>query len=545
MGGSPFSQQLAAMPASHPTTDPCLLQATQLARLIAKREVSSREVVQAFLNSIEEHNPLLRAIVQPCYEQALQEADAADRQTAELASEGRLGPLHGVPVTIKDCFAVAGLETTLGIHGYSKGRDSSDSPLVARLRNAGAIVLGKTNVSQGMLLHECDNPLFGRTLLPGNPDRSPGGSSGGEAAAVAARLSPLGLGSDLGGSTRQPAHSCGVCGFKPTGGRLTVVGSQRALRGMRSLALQPGPIAQSVADMDLAMRVMLDDRGVAKQLDESPEPWRNYREVDVSSLRIAFWTDNGIMRSAYGLAGAVERAAQVLRAEGADVRQVPPPDHREMMRLYLGLISADGLRSLARLLRGVRVNPQLRRQVAMGRIPRWVRPPGAGVLRLLGQSQLADLLHWSGPRSADAYWQATADADDYKKFFWRKLSDAFGGGPVHAVLTPPHATPALRHGTALHLLLGGSYCFLANLLDAPAGVLPAGSISDEDQQQELSQRRDWWELEQHYAKQNATGSAGLPVGVQVMSPPWRDELVFAVMAALEGRSELRPAAGAP
>ena len=211
----------------------------------------------------------------------------------------------------------------------------------------------------------------------------------------------------------------------------------------------------------------------------------------------------------------------------------------------LGLISADGLRSLARLLRGVRVNPQLRRQVAMGRIPRWVRPPGAGVLRLLGQSQLADLLHWSGPRSADAYWQATADADDYKKFFWRKLSDAFGGGPVHAVLTPPHATPALRHGTALHLLLGGSYCFLANLLDAPAGVLPAGSISDEDQQQELSQRRDWWELEQHYAKQNATGSAGLPVGVQVMSPPWRDELVFAVMAALEGRSELRPAAGAP
>ncbi|MEM6654484.1 MAG: amidase family protein [Planctomycetota bacterium] len=509
--------------------------AAKLVAVITAGELAARDAVETHIARIESVNPRINAVTQATFEQARADAERAD---ALLARGEPTGPLHGVPVTVKDCFAVRGTETTLGIPGRSRGPADSDSPLVQRLRAAGAIVLGKTNVPQGMLIHECDNPLFGRTDHPLDAARSPGGSSGGEAAIVAAGGSMIGLGSDLGGSIRQPAAACGVAGFKPTSLRLTTVGSDRAIAGMQAMPIAPGPIARSVADLDLAMRAMLDPGSEPLRADERAMPWRDYRDLAVDRLRIAWWSDDGAIPVAAGVRRVLSEAASTLTDLGADVRPVEPPATEEMLAIYFGLISADGMRCLARAVRGQTVDQQIAQQLRLARVPRPMRRLLAGLLNAVGQRRTADLLRWSGPRSADEYWQLIAAAEDFRTHYWRRLDEAFSAAgspaaPVDAVLSPPYGMPALRHGSALHLVMAASHCFLANLLDAPAGVVPFGEVREADERDELNRGRSRWAIGDRYATANAVGSTGLPLAVQVMARPWRDEIALAALAALE------------
>jgi fatty acid amide hydrolase len=224
------------------TTHLTELGAAELARLIASGAVSSREVVAARIARIAAVNPKLNAVVAPRFEEALAEAAAAD--AAQARGESR-GPLHGVPVTLKECFDLAGTPSTFGLPQRATHRATADDPYVVRLRRAGAIVLGKTNVPQLLLYIESDNPVYGRTSNPWNLDRTPGGSSGGEGAIIAAGGSPLGLGSDLGGSIRFPAHFCGIHGLKPTSGRLNFL-NKVLLPGMEGVRDQAGPLARRV-----------------------------------------------------------------------------------------------------------------------------------------------------------------------------------------------------------------------------------------------------------------------------------------------------------
>ncbi len=187
--------------------------AAQIARRVARREVSALEVVQAHIARIEAVNGRLNAVVVPRFDEARTEAAAADDR---LARGEPIGPLHGVPITVKECFHLAGTPASIGLARRQHELSADDGLLVARLRKAGAIVLGKTNLPQLMIWHESDNPVYGRTNNPWDLGRTPGGSTGGEAAIIAARGSPLGLGNDLGGSIRVPCHFCGIHGFKPT-----------------------------------------------------------------------------------------------------------------------------------------------------------------------------------------------------------------------------------------------------------------------------------------------------------------------------------------
>lgn len=494
--------------------------AKELARQIAAGEVSSAEAVEACIERIEQTAGDVNAMGQPLFDQA--RADARRADAARAAGEP-LGPLGGVPVSIKDCFAVRGAVTTLGIPRHAKAAAASDAPIVARLRAAGAVILGKTNVPQAMLIHECASPLYGRTNLPGRPDRSPGGSTGGEAALVAAGGSPLGLGSDLGGSIRQPAAACGLFGFKPTPGRLPIEGTERAIsRGMQAIAIQPGPMTRSMDDLLLGLRVMHD----------ADEPWPEIDSVDVSKLRIAVWSDDGLFRPAAGLRRAVDRAAKALRDAGAEVIEAAPPGVEDMFRIYVGLLSSDAMASVRRVTRGGPVDPQLARQMLLSRLPRWARVGLSPLLRMTGQPELAELLTWSGARSALGYWDLVVEADAYRRRFWSRLAEA-AGGPVDAVVSPPFGLPALRHGTALHLLRAASHTFLANMVGAPAGIVPAGEISKADEAEELAARpASRWNLTSRFAHENAQGSAGLPLAVEVMAPQGEDETALAVMALL-------------
>lgn len=507
-----------------------------LAEQIAAGSLTSAAAVEALIARCEASGAASAALSQPRFDAARREAAAIDAGGVPTAGGAR-PPLLGVPVSIKDCFAVAGLETTLGLPARRGVKDAADSPLVRRLRRAGAVVLGKTNVPQAMLLHECDNPVFGRCTLPGRQDRSPGGSSGGEAALVAAGGSPLGLGSDLGGSIRQPAASCGVAGFMPSPGVLTAAGSQRALSpGMRAICVRPGPLARTVEDLRLAMRVLAGSSSGDRQADETCPPWRAPAPVEPTALRIAWWADDGVFRPATAIAAAVQRAASRLQAAGATVVHAPPPAAARMMGLYLGIVSADGMRAVRGAVRGGAVESQLARQLWLARLPRWSRRVLAPTLRLAGQPDLADLLGWSGPRSADAYWRLVASAETYRRRFWETLAAACGG-PVHATLSPAHGLPALRHGTALHVLRAASHTFLANLIGCPAGVVPAGRVTAEQEQAELAARAASRGRLAYFARQNARGSTGLPVGVQVMAPPGRDAVVLDVMQWLAPATE--------
>ena len=212
--------------------------ATELSRMIRDRSVSSSEVVEAHLRRIEQMNPRLNAVVQVLAGQARRRAGEADRATARRES---WGPLHGIPVTAKDTIEIRGVPSTGGTMGRADHLPAEDATVIRRLRGAGAIVVGLTNVPELVLAGDTDNLVYGRTNNPYDLSRTPGGSSGGEAAAIAAGLSPLGLGSDVGGSIRLPAHFCGIAGLKPTTGRVPSTGHWPPFAGLLGPMFQIGP----------------------------------------------------------------------------------------------------------------------------------------------------------------------------------------------------------------------------------------------------------------------------------------------------------------
>jgi fatty acid amide hydrolase len=498
------------------------LGAAEIASRIAAGSVSAAEITAAHVDRIEAVNGRLNAVVVKCYDRARREAAEIDRRRA---GGEPLGPLAGVPVTIKECFEVVGMPATLGLKRFRHELSQTDSPLVQRLTAAGAIVLGKTNVPQLMVLHETDNPLYGRTNNPWNLERSPGGSSGGEAAIVAAGGSVVGLASDLGGSIRQPAHSVGICGLLPTQGRIEMTGRRGNFYGLESISLQPGPLARTVDDVEIAWRVLADPALASHDPRIAPVGTGDSSTIDTSSLRIGIVTDDGFFPAAPAARRAVEEAGRCLAAAGAQVQPFQLPDVHEAIRLYFHLITADGAANLTRTLGSDRPDWRIRRLLRLGRMRRPARRVVVSLLRAAGHRRLAELIAASGATSTDVYWQRTSERSEYIRRFARAI-DAAG---IDVVVLPPHALPALRHGSAIDLNPAASYTFLPNLLGVPAGVVPitrvrAGEETDRPVTRDLTDRA---------ARHVELGSAGLPIGVQVFARHWREDVVLAVMRVLE------------
>lgn len=506
------------------------LSATELARLIAAGEISASEVCESHIRRIEAVNPTLNAIVVPLFDQARLDAQIAD----EARQQGRfLGPLHGVPITVKELFDVAGTPTTAGLTSRSNNVASQDAPLVARLRRAGAIVLGKSNVPQLGMDFATENPLYGRTNNPWNVDRTPGGASGGEAAIIAAGGSPLGLGSDVGGSIRQPSHSCGICGLKPTGRRFTMQGHWMTPNLSVEWA-QPGPMARSVADLELALHAL--NNGIDVQfpdLSAPPAILRNSAGISIEGLRIGFYTDDGMFGTAPAIRRAVSEAAIALRDRGAEIVEFSPPDLEEFWRIYFGLFYADGAYFLKQELSGSLVQPSIRQNVVwFSRLPSVLRPPLEWLMDCLGQQWFARSLRWIRKQAVPArrYFELLEDQDRYRKRFVKVLNVA----RLDAIVCPPSPVPAFTHGCQ-YAPITGSYTALYNLLGLPAGVIPATRVRPGEESGRPASR----DAVKREAAQVEVGSAGLPVGVQVAARHWREDVALAVMAALENHFELQ------
>ncbi len=303
-------------------TDPTAASAGELAAAIRARTVSAVEVLDAYLAQIDRWNPTLNAIVTLDADGAQRRAAAAD---AAWARGEWWGPLHGVPVTLKDGHSTAGMRTTAGYPPLAHYIPAQDGTVAARLRAAGAVLLGKTNVPPLLLDIQTDNALFGRTNNPWNPQRTPGGSSGGAAAALAAGLTALDVGSDFAGSIRIPAHFCGLFGLKPTEGRVPltghipdVPGTPRAQRILWSI----GPLARSVTDLALALRVLAGPDGYDP--DVPPVPVDDVPPVALRDLRIAWSPAFPDLPVAAAIQAALTDLATRLAAAGARVAETLP-----------------------------------------------------------------------------------------------------------------------------------------------------------------------------------------------------------------------------
>src|SRR2546429_9756838 len=308
------------------TSNPVLLSAREIAAQIRCKEVSPVEVTRAHLERIERLNPELNAFVDCQPEAVLAQARAAEKA---ILRGDELGPLHGVPLSIKSAIDVAGHRCEAGTRLRAGHIAAQDAPLVARLRAAGAVILGVTNTPELLMAWETDNLLYGRTNNPWDLSRTPGGSSGGEAAAIASGCSAGGVGSDGGGSIRVPAHFSGICGLKPTPGRIPATGHYPKSVGPFALLGVVGPMARTVGDLKVLFEVMQGpDYG---DPSSAPVPVRWPGEGELKKIRVGYFEDDGRTPVTAETRAAVESAAQALRRAGFKVERFRP-DGLELAR---------------------------------------------------------------------------------------------------------------------------------------------------------------------------------------------------------------------
>jgi fatty acid amide hydrolase len=503
------------------TSDLCSKSATELSRLLTAGEISSEEVTKAHLERIDAVDRKVRAFTAVLRFEALAAARRADEERRR--GEAR-GPLHGLPVTVKESLDLAGFASTLGAPSRSNLRAKEDAGITQVLREAGAVILGRTNLSQLMLYNEARNPIFGQTANPWSLDHSPGGSSGGESAAIAAGMSPLGIGTDIGGSIRVPAYSCGIAGLKPTLDRWTNKGSNTALLGQEVIRSQLGPMARTTQDLVLAMRALDPARMSAIDPRVPPVPFADPAGIDPTSLRVGVFTDDGLIPSSSSVVRAVNEAAAALRARGATVIDFTPPGMVEAAYDYFGAMSADGGATAQRVLAGGAVDPSLQPLLLLARVPPAARRAAARLAEVAGEHRLARFLAAVGEKTVAEMWAITARLRSVRTAILAAMAEA----KIDLILGPVYATAAIPHGVSKDFTMAGTPAMLWNATQFPSGVVPVTRVTEAETKRKSPGDR----LEKRAAEVDAK-SLGLPVGVQVIGRPWEEDRVLAAMLTIE------------
>jgi Asp-tRNA(Asn)/Glu-tRNA(Gln) amidotransferase A subunit family amidase len=452
----------------------------EMGNLVRAKKISPAELVDAHIARIERANPQLNAFVHMAFDQARAEARGANRARRPRRTNGIAGALHGVPITIKSSIDVAGFPCECGSRIRAGNRPAGDAPLVARLRAAGAIVLGNTNVPEFLMAYETDNLLYGRTNNPWDFGRTPGGSSGGEAAAIAAGCSAGGVGSDGGGSIRVPAHYSGICGLKPTPGRIPSTGHFPESAGPFAQLGVVGPMARTVGDVQTLFEIMAGpDPG---DPCAAPVPLRKWKDREIRKLCVGFFESHDFAPATPETAAAVRRAAKALEQQGFHVEEWRPENLDRVWELWWNLFGRAGQMAFAPLLAGrdrdlSPIFKEFRARVAL-----------------------------EPPLSADELLDTLLERDNLRRKFLAKM-ESF---PI--LICPVCAIPAFRHGERKWTIEGRKVEYLKamaysqwfNLFGNPAVVVPV-----------------------------AQSPSGLPIGVQIVGRPWQEEAILAVAAMIE------------
>ena len=449
--------------------------------LLRAGQVSVTELAEAHLEQIERLNPELNAFA---------DFDAgrvrAQARRLDAVKEPR-GLLHGLPVTIKSSIATAGYRCEIGSLLRKGEIPAEDSVVSARLRAAGALILGTTNCPEFLMAYETANLLHGRTRNPWDLERSPGGSSGGESAAIAAGLSAAGLGSDSGGSVRVPAHFTGICALKPTPGRIPGRGHLPPCVGPFSILGAIGPMARTIGDVDLLFRVLAgQDPG-----DPVSPPISSNKPTldDLRTQTIGFFEDDGLVPVTEETRGAVRAAAEVLRDAGFRVEPFRPSELEQLRKLWWTFFVQCGAMFYEQEIRGRRdqLSPIFK--------------------------EFLSFAEAAGPLTATELLNAWAGLELLRSKVLEEMSEF----PV--LLCPVASIPAFRHDERTWQVEGQSVSYLDavrytqwfNAMAAPAAVVPV-SCSPE----------------------------GMPIGVQIAARPFQDETALAVSAVVDAAFGFRP-----
>jgi Asp-tRNA(Asn)/Glu-tRNA(Gln) amidotransferase A subunit family amidase len=453
-----------------------LLPAVAQLALLEQRKISPLELADEYIDQIERINPLLNAII-----------DFDAERVRSQARKARFGALAGLPLTIKSSIAVQGHRCEIGSILHRGNVSACDAEAVARLRRHGAVFLGTTNCPEFLMAYETDNLLYGKTSNPWDLDRSAGGSSGGEAAAIAAGLSAGGLGSDSGGSVREPAHFCGICSLKPTPGRVPGRGHNPPNIGPFSTLGAVGPMGRTIADVNLLFRLL-----AAQDPFDPVSPPVELRPISIEEAKaipIGWFEDDGLIPVTAETRQAVRDAARALEQQGFKVRPFRPAWLEAARELWRKFFVQCGAMFYAPTIRG--------REQELSPI----------FLNFL------EIAHSTPPLTAESLLQAWADCDTVRSRLLAEMRE------VPILLTPVCAVPAFRHGEREWRIDGATVEYLdamrytqwCNVLASPAAVVPVGASAE-----------------------------GLPIGVQVAGRPFEDETVLAVAAAVERAFGYRP-----
>jgi Asp-tRNA(Asn)/Glu-tRNA(Gln) amidotransferase A subunit family amidase len=453
-----------------------LLPAVQQLALLQQRKISPLELVEEHIARIERWNPILNALV-----------DFDPERARQQAREARSGSLSGLPLTVKSSIATKGYKCEIGSVLHRGHIPKEDAEAVSRLRRAGAVILGTTNCPEFLMAYETDNLLYGRTNNPWAIERTAGGSSGGEAAAIAAGLSAGGLGSDSGGSVREPAHFSGICSLKPTSGRISAAGHLPPCAGPFSILGAIGPMARTIEDVDLLFRAVAGSHPTDPA--SAPVSVRNVSITEAKQIPIGWFEDDGLTPVTPETRQTVRDAAAILEKQGFKVSRFRPLFLEEVRKLWHVFF--------------VQCGAMFYEHSIAGRMEE-LSPTFRDFLRI-AEAQT--------PLTAKSLLHAWAECDIVRGKFLAEMQ-AF---PL--LLMPVCAIPAFRHGERKWRLEGRDLDYLDamrytqwfNLLASPAAVVPVGRSSE-----------------------------GLPIGVQIAGRPFEDELVLTVAGAIDREFGYRP-----
>lgn len=504
----------------HPMTNATFILSLSLSDLIKELQegtLSPEEVFYTYLEkTLDVHRKLncCTEIILDSFEQ-LKNIDSCKK-----------GLLYGVPVSLKENLLLKNHVSNCGVVKFLNQPAKEDCVLVKVLKEQGAIPFVRTNFPQALLNYDCSNPIYGQTVNPHNLHKTPGGSSGGEAALIAAGGSLLGIGTDIGGSIRIPSSFCGICGFKPTAGRLSLMGYKPIYRGQKTVLSTTGPMAKDVDSLALFMKVELSGQMFFLDSTLPPLPFDEQMYKSTNPLRIGYFDHIEETPTSPSMTRGVQEVKELLEQAGHTLVPFTPVKIDEIAQVMGKGALADGGATFVQQLKGSPVDPILNAQVAIFSMPIWLKKVLTFVLKPFSPQLARVFYSTSGVDSPAGVWKQQALAEDCVHDTlaqWRRLN-------IDVVLCPIIG-PAFNFHYCSKLNTMLSHSMVYNLLNFSAGVVPVSTVTEEDERN--LRHLDKGDIFHRTLKKAAAGGVGLPVAVQCVARPWQDELCLRFMKEVE------------
>ncbi|KAK3793142.1 hypothetical protein RRG08_024974 [Elysia crispata] len=507
---------------------------TELHAAVQAGEVTATEVLRAYQAKALEVNDRTNAITD-----VIKSAVTRAAQLDQLPPEQR-GPLHGIPISLKEACGLEGLDCTSGFGELIDIPLKTDSNLVKVLKSKGAVPFVRTNIPQGMRSFGCSNGIYGVTKNPHNQARAPGGSSGGEGAIIGGQGSIIGIGSDLGGSVRNPAHFCGIVSLRPTAGRLGNYGNFNAStsNGQTLVINTDGPMARDVAALVHVTRAVLGPSLWELEPHVAPIPFNEQMFSSTRPLHIGYYVSDNNTRPVPAVERAVLWAVSALRAQGHTVEKFDVKSYNleAFCNFLFRALAADQGQGYDKLLQYDNSSEAMLGFYAFGTMSDWMRPYVAKSLERDDDNVQSASFAAGGIRTIAEWFQANLDLQEFQQKFvadWKQHK-------LDIMISPPWPSPANKIETIDKIVACGTYTAVYNVLNFPAGIVPVTKVTPKDVQNAIDPKVYPAKYKQEKILQaDAQGSQGLPIAVQVAGLPYTEERVLRVMAELEAAAKIK------